>query len=693
MIVIGLMSGTSADGIDAAVLQIGGVSPHLDWKVLKHIHQPFSEALRSEIFAAFNPATATVDVLCKLNFSLGRAYGIAVIEVARQAGLELEQVDLIGSHGQTVWHIPQGADASTLQIGEPALIAEMTGRPVISNFRTRDMAAGGQGAPLVAYVDKALFTHATLRRAVQNIGGIANVTFLPPANDSSNHAMAFDTGPGNMLIDDGVMRMSAGKLSYDKDGLLAAQGHIHTGLLEELLAHPYFSALPPKTTGRELFGAQFGKRIWERAEQLSITAEDCLATITAFTAESIARAYRQFLPEFPDEVIISGGGAYNLTLMSLLAERLSPARVVTSDEIGLNALEKEAAAFAVLAYETWHQRPGNLPEATGAQHPVVLGNITPGNTKTERQFDMESATESVNLRTAQIDCLSSLEIVERINDEDLKVAEAVRTQLPAIARAVEGIVERMERGGRLIYMGAGTSGRLGILDASECPPTFNTAPERVLGLIAGGMTAITEAVEGAEDNAALGCKEVADLKVNELDSLVGVAASGRTPYVLGGMEEARRRGALVISLTCNHPSAMEARADISVFPVVGPEVITGSTRMKAGTAQKMVLNMLSSAVMIRLGKTYGNLMVDVQTTNIKLRQRAIRIVSQACGISEKEARQNLERCDGETKTAIVMRLGGVEPAEARELLAQAGGRVRLALQKSGSGDKGCLNGL
>jgi N-acetylmuramic acid 6-phosphate etherase len=231
----------------------------------------------------------------------------------------------------------------------------------------------------------------------------------------------------------------------------------------------------------------------------------------------------------------------------------------------------------------------------------------------------------------------------------------------------------------LIYIGAGTSGRLGVLDASECPPTFGTLPELVVGLIAGGSVALTQAVEGAEDNREGGEAEIAELDVNENDCVIGIAASGRTPYAIGGLQEARKRGALTISIVCNRPSLLEKLAEIRITPVVGPEVISGSTRLKAGTAQKMVLNMISTAVMIRLGKTYSNLMVDVQPTNAKLRQRAHRIVAEATGLDLKRTTEILSACNGEVKTAIVAILAGISPELARIRLQETGGFVRKAI--------------
>ncbi len=378
MIIMGLMSGTSADGIDAAIVYLDGTPPSLTWDVLGHSHHLFKPELRAEIFACFHPETSSVDRLCRLNFALGRAFATAALEAASDAGMTMDKIDLIGSHGQTLWHEPPiDGMGSTLQLGEPAIIAEMTGVPVVSNFRTRDMAVGGHGAPLVPLADCLLLSHPTRIRAAQNIGGIANVTFLPPLDtNKAGSVIAFDTGPGNMLIDEAARLATNGEWNYDHNGEFAAQGRVDEDLLAQWLAEPYFKQRPPRTTGRELFGTQRAAGYWSQGVQRGLNPNDIVATFTALTAYSIEHAYRTFLPAFPDEVIISGGGARNTTLMSTLAACLAPARVTTSEEYGLAIDAKEAVAFAVLAYETWHKRPGNIPAATGASHPVVLGSIT-----------------------------------------------------------------------------------------------------------------------------------------------------------------------------------------------------------------------------------------------------------------------------------------------------------------------------
>lgn len=291
-------------------------------------------------------------------------------------------------------------------------------------------------------------------------------------------------------------------------------------------------------------------------------------------------------------------------------------------------------------------------------------------------------TEARNPASTALDALSSLEFVRLMNSEDARVAEAVGREAGAIAAAIDLIADRLANGGRLIYLGAGTSGRLGVLDAAECPPTFNSPPEQVLGLIAGGPSALTRAVEGAEDHPEFAVADLQQAQLSAADVVVGIATSGRTPYVIGGLQFARERGAPTIGLACNEQPALASVADLLITPVVGPEIISGSTRLKAGTATKMVLNMLTTGVMVRLGKTYGDLMVDLRATNSKLVARSRRIVAQLTGLSEAEAEQQLVLCDGELKTAVVVSRRRVTPTAARELLRQAGGRLRDALSDS-----------
>jgi anhydro-N-acetylmuramic acid kinase len=378
--VAGLMSGTSADGVSAAIVDI---APR-QIRTLAFRTFPYPPEIRKRVFALFQPETARVDEICRLNFLLGELFAQALIALAKSKRMSLRSIDLIGSHGQTICHLPRGKRSarqntgSTLQIGEPSVIAERTGITTVADFRPRDIAAGGEGAPLVPYADFLLFRHPRRSRAIQNIGGIANVTWVP-ARPKIADLIAFDTGPGNMMMDRVAQLITRGKRNYDDGGRLALQGRIDPSLLTELLAHPFLRRRPPKSTGREEFGVAFADEVFRRARKAGVAPLDILATFNAFTSRSIRDAYRRFLPNWPDEVILCGGGTRNGLLVQRLKADLQPSRVVVMDELGLSADAKEAVSFALLARETIRGVPNNVPSATGAHKAVVLGKIVPGN--------------------------------------------------------------------------------------------------------------------------------------------------------------------------------------------------------------------------------------------------------------------------------------------------------------------------
>lgn len=374
--IIGLMSGTSLDGIDAALVAITGHGIETKVELIDFIEVALSKALEEKIKQACMPTTSNVEMLCSLNFELGYAFANAAKKVCDQAGFPLELVNYIGSHGQTVYHIPHGTQSvmkSTLQIGEAAVIAYETKTPVVSNFRVMDMAAGGQGAPLVPYTEFLLY-RTEKNRCLQNIGGIGNVTVIP-ANCKLEEVTAFDTGPGNMIINEVVQQLK--HVPYDKDGCFAAQGKVDESLLKALMAIPYIQKQPPKTTGRELFGKQFSFKLIEQCKYMK--QEDLIATVTMYTAKSIAYQYQTFIENGMaiDEVIVGGGGSYNKTLMSMLKKQLPHLKIMIQEDIGCTSASKEAIAFAVLANETINGMAGNVLGATGAKERVVLGNITP----------------------------------------------------------------------------------------------------------------------------------------------------------------------------------------------------------------------------------------------------------------------------------------------------------------------------
>ena len=374
--IVGLMSGTSLDGVDAALVEITGGIPVTSLRMTAFVTRDYSDMEHARL-AGLMRADLPLPEMLAAHMWLGELFARAALEVIAQAGLAPEEIDAIASHGQTVWHEPPRGmtPGATLQLGEPCVIAERTGVLTVADFRPRDMAAGGQGAPLVPFADYLLFHREDRAIAVQNIGGIGNVSWLARGGALAD-VRAFDTGPGNMVIDALVQRMGRG--AYDRGGAIAAAGRVDAVMLGELLAHPYFTQAPPKSTGRELFGADYAEQMARQGAARGLAPEDLIATVTALTAESIARAYRDFLPALPDEVILGGGGCYNTTLTRMLAAALPGVTLLTHEDRGISSAAKEAIAFALLAHATLCGAPNNVPSATGASHPVILGKIIPG---------------------------------------------------------------------------------------------------------------------------------------------------------------------------------------------------------------------------------------------------------------------------------------------------------------------------
>jgi anhydro-N-acetylmuramic acid kinase len=383
MTVAGIMSGTSADGIDVAVVRItaGRLRPKLT--LLAHQGFRFPPALRRAVLAAMNADSTTTAELARLNWRLGIAYSEAVLATAKQHGLKL---DLIGCHGQTLYHQPRAANyldrhfACTWQAGEAQVIAATVHVPVVSNFRPADMLAGGQGAPLVPLLDYVLFASNNRGRVLQNIGGIANLTAIP-AGAAADEVIAFDTGPGNMVID--ALAQQLFNRPYDRNGAIAAEGAVLAPVLARALRNPYFELKPPRTAGREQFGREYAAKFLADCLRHSTRPEDAMATATALTAETISQSYKRFCKRkmvggTGVDYIVSGGGARNHTLMAMLAQRLEPmgCELAVSNEFGMPAEAKEAAAFALLAWQTWRHIPGNVPAATGAKRPAFLGQVT-----------------------------------------------------------------------------------------------------------------------------------------------------------------------------------------------------------------------------------------------------------------------------------------------------------------------------
>lgn len=376
---IGLMSGTSADGIDAALVEIKDAGRSV--QLLAFISLPYTDGERSRLLRVAAGDFGGSMELCRLNVYLGQRMGDACLALCKQAGVGIHAITLVGSHGHTLYHEPVAVDylghpvRSTLQLGECAEIAERMGCPVVGDFRVRDMAAGGLGAPLVPYTEYLLYRDMDRTVALQNIGGIGNITLLPKGCTLGD-VLAFDTGPGNMIIDALMERMSGGTLRFDEGGKVAASAPVSEALLVYLLEDDYLLASPPKTSGRERYGAPFVEKLAAKAATLGLSAAEQVATATAFTAQSIARSVDRFCTPRPQRLIVGGGGSYNHTLLKMLSAALPDIEVLTNEQLGLSSDAKEAIAFALLAYETLRCQPNNAPTATGASHPVIMGKIS-----------------------------------------------------------------------------------------------------------------------------------------------------------------------------------------------------------------------------------------------------------------------------------------------------------------------------
>jgi len=383
MLVLGMMSGTSADGIDVALARISGAPPNLNAKLLGHTSVKFPVALRKEILRVAEQHPITAGALSQLNFCLGELFANAALVACRKFRVSPRRISLIGSHGQTIFHQGEPANflgrptASTLQIGEPATIAARTGITTIGDFRPADIALGGQGAPLVPYVDYLLYRHKKFGRVSLNLGGIANITVLPRAAEPQQ-VLAFDTGPANMLVDALVSHFTHGRLRFDKNASLASRGRILPALLDDLLRDAYLRIAPPKSTGREYYGHVYLKKLFIVGRRYRAKPNDLIRAATIFTALSVVDALNRFVTPKTKihQLIVSGGGAHNPLILAQLSAALPGIEVLPSSRLGIPEDAKEAFAFALLAYETFHQRPSNLPSATGARGPVILGKIS-----------------------------------------------------------------------------------------------------------------------------------------------------------------------------------------------------------------------------------------------------------------------------------------------------------------------------
>ncbi len=681
---IGLMSGTSLDGLDISLSQIYYSENKFSIKPLLFKTYSYDNQLKNDILDCINPQV-NLEKLSDINFKLGNYFADKVLEFIKE--FKINNVDLIGSHGQTFYHnIKDGKVISTLQLGDGSIIAQKTGITTVSDFRTADIAVNGQGAPLVPFFDKHFFVN-DKNIVLQNIGGISNSSYINK-NDSEN-IIAFDNGAGNMIIDSIMKIITKGDKHFDNNGEIALKGQVNQDFLNSLLDNPYFKMTPPKSTGRELFGDQYSHDVYKKAKELNISDIDLISTVTYFISKTIADSLKNFLPEIPEKLVIGGGGAKNLAIKKFLEIELPKTEITTTAKYNLDPDAKESVAFALLAYCNVFGLTNNLKSATGADKDVVMGKISPssnykriifGENKSHNNQSLE-LTEANNVLSKNLDNLTPLQIVELMSNSDYDVVNAVEKAKDQIAELLTKIINCFKNDGNLFYIGAGTSGRLGVLDASECPPTFKSKPQKVQGIIAGGNIALTTAVEGAEDSEECGINDVKD-KVTSKDIIVGISANGRAKYVLSALKKAKSLGAKTSLITCNYFEKPDY-IDTIVVISTGSEILSGSTRLKAGTATKMVLNILTTGAFIKTGKAYGNYMVDLNVSNIKLEKRAVNIIKSITKVNDDIAKTYLDKAKGSVKLALLMILKKIESfEEANKLLIENDGFLRKILSNT-----------
>ena len=676
---IGLMSGTSLDGLDVclATFRYGPVG--LEATVEGFLTLPYPPELRSRVERVIHAGSLSLQDFGGLDVSLGRWFAEGVEAILARSGRRADEIDAVASHGQTLWHAPNGETPFSLQLGQSAEIAVRTGITTIHDFRVADVAAGGQGAPLVPAADRALFADRERPVLLLNIGGMANVTALGPGG---RELVAFDTGPGIVALDQVIRDSTAGQELFDRDGGRALAGQVEHALLERWMEEPFLALEPPRSTGREHFGIEWARARHEDARQMGLSLEDTLATLAAFTVESITRSVRRFVPGDlqPQLVWVAGGGVHHGALMQGLRRGFDGISVASLAGRGVDPDAREALAFAWMGHQVLEGAPNQARAGTGAHIDVILGKITPG-----RDFGGirrapwvagrgERVTEALHPGLEDLAQAPLEDAIVAMAREDERALAALRLAATDLAAVIGAAVRALGRGGRLIYVGAGTSGRLGVLDAVECPPTFSTDPDRVIGIMAGGPPALTGAVEGAEDDDGAGGRAMEEAEVGPRDCVVGLAASGSTPYVWGALRSAHARGADTALIACN-PVEPDPAIRHLVELVVGPEAIAGSTRLRSGTVTKLALNTISTLVWARLGKTFRNRMVDVRATNHKLRERALRLVLDITGVDEEAGRTALLGADGEVKRAIVMVRRNVSAVEASRMLSEVSGHL------------------
>ena len=660
----GLMTGTVLDGnIDVALLRTDGETVSDFGAFRLHPYPPGLRDLLEETLAAarawaFDGPEPTIFATAEA--ALTRAQAEAVRQVVETAGPGLDRLGIVGFHGQSVLHrapVP-GRPGATRQLGDGALMAELLGVPVAFDFRSTDVAAGGQGAPLAPVYHMALMRSAGLgpETAVLNLGGVANIT----AWDGAQVVAGFDTGPANAPINDWVRAQGLGEM--DRDGRLALSGQVDEARLVRLLDHPYLVRPYPKSLDRFDFTAEMAQ---------GLSPADGAATLTAFTCAAVGRAL-DLLPIRPRRLVVCGGGRRNPAIMAMLPARAG-VEAIPAEALGWRGDAIEAECFALLAVRCLRGLPLSFPATTGAPAPLRGGRIA----------WPRPATERAAPRYAGIEGWPTPDLVSTILEGQAAAVAAVQAVAPQIARAAQAAADRLAAGGRLVAVGAGTSGRIAVQDAVELRPTFDWPAERTLPLMAGGPEALLRAREGAEDQGPEAEDAIAAHAIGPAAGVGGVAASGHTPFTLAALQAARARGALTVAIY-NAPGApMRLAAEHPILLDTGAEVIAGSTRMKAGTAQKAALNALSTAIMVRLGFVWRGRMVEMRPTNAKLRARAVAMVAELAGVAPAAAEAALDAAGGTIKTAVVMLALGLDRAGAEAHLAAHAGNLARAMEAAG----------
>ena len=702
--IAGCMTGTSLDALDVALVGVTGTGLSMRATLIGQHSRPLGE-LRESLHALASDVPQPPSVFPRAARAFGELHAAAVTALCEASLPVGATLACAAAHGQTISHRP--AEGVSWQLLDPWPIVQQCAVPVVCDLRQADLIAGGQGAPITPIADWLLYRDAQRTRAVVNLGGICNVTVLPAGADPA-HVRGGDISPCNLLLD-GLARRLLNQ-PYDEDGRAAAKGCVDESMVESVRTRIDAAIGDAATLGREQFSDAWVDNV--AAALRASDARDATADALASAADAIARRITaSAVLRDVDELVLAGGGAHHRVLAHALERHATGATVRRSDALGIPADAREAMAMAVLGALSADGVPITLPHVTGARAAHVAGTWTGlaqgahrGRQSTSTfAHDHEGCGDAAHQRaspgrgalateqrleaSAGIDALSIEQILRLINEQDATVAPVVRAAIGRIAPLVEAVSAALARGGRLVYLGAGTSGRLGVLDAAECPPTFHSDPAQVMGLIAGGESALRQAVEGAEDDEQGADDELGRYGVNEADVVVGIAAGGTTPYVWGALRKAKQRGATTGLVTCVPRSQLEAghdTVDLSALDhlialPVGAEIITGSTRLKAGTATKLTLNMITTAAFIAQGKTWGHLMVDLRATNAKLRDRAERIVCQQAGVSREAAADVLARAEGRVKLALVMARLNVTAGEAQRRLDETHGHLRALL--------------